>query len=172
MARNAVVSKSKHSLAEPTFFKKNEVNGEYIQIDKVPYHPMPEPFAYGGIDWKLLHVSPELGAWTAYFRCPAGSYFSAHIHIGPGEYLLTKGKMEVRGGIEDGGETAHELGYGYEPSGARHDKTFFPVDSEFYMTFIGPLHWINEDDGSTVAVTGWKELQEVWLSQTNGVSAV
>jgi len=161
-----------NSLPEPTFFKKAELGGEYVQIDKVGYQPMPEPFAYGGIEWKLLHVSPELGAWTAYYRCPAGSYFSAHIHIGPGEYLLTKGKMEVRGGVEHGGDTAYELGYGYEPSGAQHDKTFFPVDSEFYMTFIGPLHWINENDGSTIAVTGWKELQQVWLGQTGGVGAV
>ena len=150
----------------PTYFQKGAVDGEFVQVDQIEWQPMPEPFAHGGIFWKLLHVSPELGSWTAYYKCPVGSYFSAHIHIGPGEYLLTKGKMEVRGGVELGGETAYGLGYGYEPSSARHDKTFFPVDSEFYMSFIGPLHWINEEDGSTIAVTGWKELQDVWLQQT------
>lgn len=156
----------KNTPDEPTFFEKDQVEGEFIHVDNVEWQIMPEPFAHGGIEWKLLHVSPELGAWTAYYRCPKGSYFSAHIHIGPGEYLLTKGKMEVRGGTEEGGETAYAMGYGYEPSGARHDKTYFPMDSEFYMTFVGPLHWINEEDGSTVAITGWKELQNVWLEQT------
>lgn len=150
----------------PTFFNKAPVDGEFVHVDEVEWQVMPEPFAHGGIEWKLLHVSPELGSWTAYYRCPEGSHFSAHIHIGPGEYLLTKGKMEVRGGVEQGGETAYAMGYGYEPSGARHDKTYFPIYSEFYMTFVGPLHWINEEDGSTVAITGWKELQEVWLQQT------
>lgn len=152
----------------PTFFKKDAVDGEFVHVDEVEWQVMPEPFAHGGICWKLLHVSPELGSWSAYYKCPAGSHFSAHIHIGPGEYLLTKGKMEVRGGVEQGGETAYAMGYGYEPSSARHDKTYFPMDSEFYMSFIGPLHWINEDDASTIAVTGWKELQEVWLQQTGG----
>lgn len=154
-----------NSKPDTGYFAKAAVEGEFIQVDQIGWQPMPEPFAHGGICWKLLHVSPELGSWTAYFKCPAGSHFSAHVHIGPGEYLLTKGKMEVRGGIEEGGETAYELGYGYEPSSARHDKTYFPIDSEFYMSFVGPLHWIHED-GTTVAVTGWKELQDVWLQQT------
>lgn len=158
-------NKEQNAAAGLPFYQKAPVDGEFVHVDEGQYHPMPEPFAEGGIQWKLLHVSPELGSWTAYFKCPKGSSFAAHIHIGPGEYLLTKGKMEVRGGIEAGGETAYAMGYGYEPSGARHDKTYFPIDSEFYMTFIGPLHWINEQDGSTVAVTGWKELQDVWLQQ-------
>ena len=152
--------------SETTYRNKDAVEGEFVHVDEVGWQVMPEPFAHGGICWKLLHVSPELGAWTAYYKCPAGSYFSAHIHIGPGEYLLTKGKMEVRGGSAKGGETAYALGYGFEPSSARHDKTYFPIDSEFYMTFVGPLHWINEEDGSTVAITGWKELQDVWLQQS------
>jgi hypothetical protein len=28
----------------------------------------------------LLHVSPEMGAWTAIFDCPAGSSLAPHIH--------------------------------------------------------------------------------------------
>ena len=39
----------------------------------------------------------------------------------------------VRGGDDDGGSTAIAPGYGYEPCNARHDKTYFPEDSEFYM---------------------------------------
>ena len=146
---------------------KPKVDGEYVQIQDLEWQPFPDAFSDGGIRWKLLHVSPEVGAWTAIFDCPEGSSFARHVHVGPGEYLLTKGKMEVRGGDDEGGATAYELGYGYEACNARHDKTFFPVDSEFYMTFLGPLQFI-EDDGSPIAVVGWEQAQGLWDSQING----
>jgi hypothetical protein len=144
---------------------KPKVAEEYVQINETPWHPFPEALSEGGISWKLLHVSPEAGAWTAIFDCPAGSSFASHIHIGPGEYLLTKGKMEVRGGVEEGGATALEMGYGYEACNARHDKTFFPIDSEFYMTFMGPLQFI-DPEGNPVAVVGWEQAQALWVQQT------
>mgnify|MGYP001273465012 CR=1 FL=1 len=111
----------------------SKTEGGYVQVNAVDWQPFPAALSTGGIRWKLLHVSPEMGAWTAIFDCPQGSGFASHIHIGPGEYLLTKGKMEVRGGDEEGGATAYELGYGYEACHARHDKTYFPEDSEFFM---------------------------------------
>ena len=92
---------------------KEKVKEEYVQINETPWQPFPDSLSEGGISWKLLHVSPEAGAWTAIFDCPAGSSFARHIHVGPGEYLLTKGKMEVRGGVDEGGATALALGYGY-----------------------------------------------------------
>ncbi len=144
---------------------KPKVAQEYVQIQDLAWQPFPADFSEGGIRWKLLHVSPEVGAWTAIFDCPQGSSFAAHIQIGPGEYLLTKGKMEVRGGVEEGGATALELGYGYESCGARHDKTYFPVASEFYMTFLGPLQFIHPD-GSARAVVGWEQAQGLWSMQT------
>ena len=144
---------------------KAKVTEEYVQIDKTDWHPFPAALSEGGISWKLLHVSPEAGAWTAIFDCPAGSSFASHIHVGPGEYLLTKGKMEVRGGIEEGGATALAMGYGYESCNARHDKTEFPVDSEFYMTFMGPLQFIDLE-GNPVAVVGWEQAQDLWAQQT------
>lgn len=73
--------------------------------------------------------------------------------------------MEVRGGVDEGGATALAPGYGYESCNARHDKTYFPEPSEFYMTFMGPLQFINED-GSTVAVVGWEQAQGLWAVQT------
>lgn len=146
---------------------KPQVPQEYVQVDATPWMPFPAALSAGGIRWKLLHVSPEVGAWTAIFDCPKGSSFARHVHIGPGEYLLTKGRMEVRGGEEKGGATAVALGYGYESCNARHDKTYFPVASEFYMTFLGPLKFI-EQDGSPVAVVGWEEAQALWESQVAG----
>ena len=144
---------------------KPKVKEEYVQINETPWQPFPEALSDGGISWKLLHVSPEAGAWTAIFDCPAGSSFASHIHVGPGEYLLTKGKMEVRGGVEEGGATALALGYGYESCNARHDKTYFPEDSEFYMTFMGPLQFI-DPEGNPVAVVGWEQAQALWAEQT------
>ena len=144
---------------------KAKVNQEYVQLQDVSWQPFPAEFSDGGIRWKLLHVSPEVGAWTAIFDCPQGSSFARHVHIGPGEYLLTRGKMEVRGGTDEGGATALAMGYGYESCNARHDKTYFPEPSEFYMTFLGPLHFINAD-GSTRAVVGWEQAQGLWATQT------
>jgi hypothetical protein len=102
-----------------------------------------------------------MGAWTAYFDCPKGSSFAPHIHVGPGEYFLTKGRMDVRGGKDAGGATAVAPGYGYESCNARHDKTYFPEDSEFYMTFLGPLQFIKED-GTPIAVVGWEQVGGAW----------
>ena len=144
---------------------KPKVDGEYVQINEVEWQPFPEALSEGGIRWKLLHVSPEVGAWTAIFDCPEGSSFTSHVHVGPGEYLLTKGKMEVRGGGGDGGATAYANGYGYEACNSRHDKTYFPEPSEFYMTFMGPLQFI-EADGGPAALVGWEQAQALWTEQT------
>ncbi len=144
---------------------KAKLDGEYVHVSSVAWQPFPGEFSAGGIQWKLLHVSPEAGAWTAIFDCPQGSSFARHIHVGPGEYFLTKGKMEVRGGSGDGGATASAVGYGYEACNARHDQTNFVEDSEFYMTFLGPLQFIDED-GNTLAVVGWEQAQALWAQQT------
>jgi len=144
---------------------KTKVGEEYVHIDSVSWQPFPEDFSDGGIRWKLLHVSPEVGSWTAIFDCPQGSSFARHIHVGPGEYLLTKGRMQVRGGADSGGDTAEALGYGYEACNARHDRTYFPEASEFYMTFLGPLQFI-DPDGVPLAVVGWEQAQALWEAQT------
>jgi hypothetical protein len=138
-----------------------KIEDRYVQMDEIPWVDFPENLSDGGIRWKLLNVAPELGSWAAIFDCPAGSSFASHFHIGPGEYFLTKGKMEVRGGVEEGGATANAPGYGYEACGAFHDKTYFPVDSEFYMTFLGPLNFTNEDL-STKALVTWDVAQQAW----------
>ena len=87
----------------------------------------------GGIRWKLLNVAPELGSWAALYDCPKGSSFANHVHIGPGEYFLTKGLMEVRGGANEGGVTVKAPAYGYEACQAYHGKTYFHEDSELII---------------------------------------
>lgn len=37
----------------------------------------------------------------------------------------------------------------------------FPEDSEFYMTFLGPLQFINPD-GSPLAIVSWEQVQGAW----------
>ena len=136
-------------------------SGDYVQMDEVDWMQFPEGLCKGDIKWKLLHVSPEAGAWTAIFDCKSGSSFAKHVHMGPGEYFLTKGRMHVRGGDAGGGETAIAPGYGYEACNAQHDHTEFDEDSEFYMTFMGPLNFI-DDDGNTIALVGWQQVYQVW----------
>lgn len=140
---------------------KEKSQEEYVQMDDSAWAPFPEALSKGGITWRLLHVSPDMGSWTAVFECPPGSSFNSHFHTGPGEYFLYKGRMDVRGGHDHGGDTAIAPGYGYESSGAFHGKTEFPVPSAFYMTFLGPLAFTNAD-GSVAVNIGWCEAQGAW----------
>ena len=145
----------------------NSPTGEYVQMNDVGWVPFPPGLCQGDIRWKLLHVSPEAGAWTAIFDCPAGTAFAKHIHMGPGEYFLTKGRMHVRGGSVEGGATAVAPGYGYEACNAQHDHTEFTEDSEFYMTFLGPLNFL-DDDGNTIALVGCQQVLDAWNAATGG----
>ncbi|MEL7196828.1 MAG: acetylacetone-cleaving protein [Pseudomonadota bacterium] len=144
------------------------VEGRAVQLDELDWVPFPENLSAGGISWKLLNVAPELGSWAAIFDCPAGSSFASHHHIGPGEYYLTKGRMEVRGGEDDGGETVVAPAYGYEATSAFHGKTYFPVDSEFYMTFLGPLQFVDKPGGETHALVTWDVVQAAWQGANAG----
>jgi hypothetical protein len=70
--------------------------------------------------------------------------------VGPGEYFLHKGIMEVQDGEAAGGVTAVAPAYGYEPAKARHEKTHFVAEGAFYMAFLGPLNFIDAS-GQTIA---------------------
>ena len=111
----------------------------------------------GWVTAKAVYLTGLGAAWLfpiigIIFDCPAGSSFNAHIHVGPGEYLLTKGRIDVRAGAEQGGDTVVAPACGYESANARHDKTYFAVDPEFYMTFLGPLAFIKDDGPPIVNV--------------------
>ncbi len=138
-----------------------------VELNSIEWADFPTSLSQGGIKWKLLNVAPELGSWAAIFDCPAGSSFASHHHIGPGEYFLTTGKMEIRGGAKSGGETVTAPAYGYEATSAYHGNTFFPVDSQFYMTFLGPLQFVNEEGGPTVALVTWDVAEAAWLASQN-----
>lgn len=99
----------------------------------------------GGIDFKVLRTSQETGAWSVLFRCAAGSSFRPHRHLGGGEYLVLRGKMEVRGGKGQGGVTATTGDYGYESNGALHKETDFPEETELYFTNHGAIQFLTDD---------------------------
>jgi quercetin dioxygenase-like cupin family protein len=84
---------------------------------------------YPGIGFKLLRATQETGHWTILLNCSKGSSIPRHEHLGAGEYYVISGKMEVRGGVENGGITAITGDYGYEPNGVIHDMTNFPEDT-------------------------------------------
>lgn len=125
----------------------------YVDVSAASWVPFSE-----GIDIKVLRVSTENGAWTALFRCDAGSGFARHRHLGPAEYLMVSGRMEVRGGRENGGITAFAGDYGYEPLGAIHDWTSFPEETVFYFTQNGPLEFLTDDD-ATAFILDWRNIQ-------------
>ena len=137
------------------------VMDDYLQMDEVDWVDFPQGLCAGSVQWKLLHVSPEQGTWTAVFRAAKGASIARHVHVGPGEYYMTKGKMHVRGGAAEGGATARAPGYGYEACNAQHDHTEFDEDSELYMTFLGPLNF-TDDDGNSIALVGWQQVYEAW----------
>jgi quercetin dioxygenase-like cupin family protein len=88
-------------------------------------------------------------------KCAKGSGIPRHEHLGAGEYYVIAGKMEVRGGVENGGITAITGDYGYEPNGVIHDMTNFPEDSILYFTNFGPIRYIDDDD-NTVGFLDWQ----------------
>ena len=93
---------------------KNRIE-EYVQIDSVDWQPFrgtSQMEVFGGNFYTCLQ------SWVHGQRSLTMKIsFASHIHVGPGEYLLTKGKMEVRE-KGDGGSTANALGYGYESCNA------------------------------------------------------
>ena len=52
---------------------KTQIAEEYVHIPDLKWIPFPPTLSAGGIRWKLLHVQPGHGAWTAIFDCPKGS---------------------------------------------------------------------------------------------------
>jgi mannose-6-phosphate isomerase-like protein (cupin superfamily) len=122
----------------------------YIHASQEPWLPFVE-----GIDFKPLRATQETGAWTVLFRCRKGSGFARHEHLGAGEYYMVSGRMEIRGGVENGGITAYGGDYGYEPNGMIHDFTNFPEESVLYFTNYGPIRFMDDND-QTVHVLDWQ----------------
>ena len=49
---------------------KAKIECEYSEFHPESWQPLPEVLGARGANWKLLHVSPESGSWTAAFFIP------------------------------------------------------------------------------------------------------
>jgi quercetin dioxygenase-like cupin family protein len=127
------------------------------QLRDIYIHTSQQPWLQfsPGIEFKVLRATQETGHWTVLFKCAPGAAFARHEHLGAGEYYMVSGKMEVRGGVENGGITAFPGDYGFEPNGIIHDHTGFPEESVLYFTNYGPIRFIDEADG-TLMVLDWR----------------
>jgi quercetin dioxygenase-like cupin family protein len=127
------------------------------QLRDIYIHTSQQPWLQfsPGIEFKVLRATQETGHWTVLFKCAPGAAFARHEHLGAGEYYMVSGKMEIRGGVENGGITAFPGDYGFEPNGIIHDHTEFPEESVLYFTNYGPIRFINDAD-DTVMVLDWR----------------
>lgn len=112
-----------------------------IEPQARPWTPLAD-----GIDFRLLFTSAETGRWTMLMRCQPGSSLAAHRHLGAGEYFVVKGRMDYRMG------SAAEGSYGYEPIGAVHDLTSFPIYTELLFTNHGPIAFLDGEGGVAAIV--------------------
>ena len=133
-----------------------ELTDTYIASGALPYVDFSP-----GIRFKLLRASAETGAWTVLFDCAKDASFARHRHLGAGEYLMLSGRMEVRGGAQNGGVTALAGDYGYEPSGIIHDSTCFVEPTRFFFINHGPVAFIDEQNQVT-ALLDWQALREIY----------
>ena len=108
--------------------------------------------------------------WTVLLNCAKGSSIPRHEHLGAGEYYVISGKIEVRGGVENGGITAITGDYGYEPNGVIHDMTNFPEDTSLYFTNFGPIRYI-DDDNNTVGFLDWQGVLKASRTGRRGTGA-
>jgi hypothetical protein len=87
-----------------------------------------------------------------------------------GECYLISGKMEVRGGVENGGITALTGEYGWEPNGVIHDMTNSPEDTVLYFTNFGPIRYIDEND-NTVGFLDWQGVLKAAAEGSSNLSS-
>ena len=97
-----------------------------------------------GIQVRVLRTCQATGHFVALYKVEAGTSAAPHVHYGSAESYLISGKMEVRGGAENGGKTVLPGDYGFEPNGARHDATYFPEDSLLFYIAHGPAMYFDE----------------------------
>ena len=131
------------------------------RLEEIYIHASQEPWVewYPGIKMKLLRATQETGHWTILVNGEKGSSIPRHEHLGAGEYYIISGKMDIRGGVENGGATAITGDYGYEPNGVIHDVTNFPEDTVLYFANFGPIRFI-DDDNNTVGIEDWQSVRK------------
>jgi quercetin dioxygenase-like cupin family protein len=98
-----------------------------------------------GIEARVLRTCQATGTFVVLYKVKAGTTAQRHVHYGSAESYLISGKMEVRGGAENGGKTVLPGDYGFEANGARHDATYFPEDTLLFYINHGPIAYLDEN---------------------------
>jgi acetylacetone-cleaving enzyme len=129
--------------------------------DHVAASTLPWKRARDGLAFKLLRCCPETGTWVTVFRQEAGSSVPPHRHQGRGEYFVIRGSIELGGGAENGGVTAVAGDYGVEPSGANHDRTLFPVETEYLFIHHGAIAYL-DDLGRVERTMDAQGIRDLW----------
>jgi quercetin dioxygenase-like cupin family protein len=124
----------------------------YVDTGKQAWLPF-----FPGFTFKVLRVSAETGTWTVLIKSEPGASFPSHTHLGAGEYYMVSGRMEVRGGAQNGGITAQAGDYGFEPNGIVHDHTEFPLETVLFFTNHGAVNFTDEAGRSTF-VLDWQAI--------------
>ena len=140
-------------------------NDLFVSNEGSPWLPLVQ-----GICFRVLRISTETGHTTVLFRIPAGTRYPRHKHLGGAEYYMVSGRMELRGGAENGGVTAVAGDYGYEACGAVHDETYFPEETILYFSRYGPSATI-DDDGKIVSVLDWQALVKLEAEAMSALAA-
>jgi hypothetical protein len=135
----------------------------FVPTEELPWLPLGEEFAHGGVEWRFVHLFEGGERWTAMYRGPAGSYIRPHIHTGAAEGYTLYGKVQVA--------PPHVLvgaGFLREKANAHHPKTVLVEDTAFILTMTGPLAWIGAN-GTQVIQTGGSA-QQLWQQQLRKLS--
>jgi anti-sigma factor ChrR (cupin superfamily) len=108
-----------------------------------------------GTSAKLLRVSAESGMWSMLLKMEKGAVFAPHKHLGPAEYYMLEGSVDVgKGVIERAGD------YGYEPLGTVHPASIALEDSVMTFTSYGPIAFLDEQGNILQVLGGDYLLQE------------
>lgn len=125
---------------------------EMIETDDLEWIPLPEPFTGNYI--KPLRISEETGEMSMLFKLDAGTVEVRHRHIGPANFLVLSGCVNIWG------RSAGPGTWMYEPAGAIHSGTTFPVDTIILSNSSGPIALLDDDD-NVIGVVDWQTFKQV-----------
>lgn len=130
----------------------------YGAPEMLPWLPFgPGKYAHD-IEWKLLNADLEGDRWTVLFRGPDGAYIFPHIHDDEAEGWLFHGGIQIS---ED--KVGRGPSWFREEKAASHPRTVFVGDTEFVITMIGAITWVQED-GSHIKTTA-AQGKAIWEEQ-------
>lgn len=122
---------------------------------------LPWKRAREGLAFKLLRSCLESDTWAVIFRQASGSSVPPHIHQGHGEYFVIRGSIEFGKNADTVGVTALAGDYGVESSGAYHERTFFPVETEYLFIHHGAIHYF-DSGGRVERVMNARTIGKLW----------